>query len=35
MARIQTNEDILSELKINQIVKKIQNDRNKSIQLVR
>jgi len=35
MARIQTNEDILPGLKINPVVKKIQSDRNKWIQLVR
>jgi signal recognition particle GTPase len=30
MARLQNNEDILSELKkINPVVKKIQNDKNK------
>jgi hypothetical protein len=29
MARLQTNEDILSELKINPVVKKIQNYRIK------
>jgi hypothetical protein len=34
MARIQTNEDILSELKINPDIKKIQSDINKWIQLV-
>ena len=31
----ETNEDILSELKINPVVKKIQNRRNKWIQHVR
>jgi hypothetical protein len=31
----ETNEDILSELKINPVVKKIQNHRNKWIQHVR
>jgi hypothetical protein len=35
MARIQTKEDILSGFKINPVVKKIQSDRNKWIQLVR
>jgi hypothetical protein len=35
MARIKTNEDIVSELKINPVVKRIQNDRNKSMELVR
>lgn len=35
MARLQNNEDILSEFKINPVVKKTQNYRNKLIRHVR